>query len=166
MKLWDRVNKGDKIVADLLPAWQAILETLKAPEGAGGKLSVTVSSGCSLAVPPAAPCPTTTAPSATLTPCQSTMEKTLLPSMTPLPAKAQTSDIPVWAPVIQFTASDGGLEFEDDPFDPRPLDPEKEPNLYPPNPHNNWRWLCQEALGAGHLEIAQAIVTPVIYHGQ
>lgn len=35
VKLWDRVTKGDKIVADLLPAWQAILETLKAPEVLG-----------------------------------------------------------------------------------------------------------------------------------
>ncbi|TRZ07570.1 hypothetical protein HGM15179_019535 [Zosterops borbonicus] len=65
---------------------------------------------------------------------------------------------------MQFTTFDGDSEFEDNPFDPGPVDTEKEPNLYLPNLHNNWCRLWQQALKAGHLDIAQAIVPLMIYH--
>ncbi|KAL2311261.1 hypothetical protein Nmel_002959 [Mimus melanotis] len=57
--------------------------------------------------------------------------------------KAQASHIPIQASEMQFTTFDGDSEFEDNdnPFDSRPVDTEKKPNLYPPNPHNNWHWL-------------------------
>lgn len=35
MKLWDKATKGNRLVADLLPIWRAILETLRAQEAAG-----------------------------------------------------------------------------------------------------------------------------------
>lgn len=55
---------------------------------------------------------------------------------------------------------------EEDPFDPGPVDPEKEPDLFPPDPHNDWGQLKRQALREGELEIAKTIVAPVIYPGR
>lgn len=52
---------------------------------------------------------------------------------------------------------------EDDPFDPGPIDPEKEPDLFPPDPHDTWANIKRQALQEGELEIAKTIVAPVIY---
>ncbi|TRZ08265.1 hypothetical protein HGM15179_018844 [Zosterops borbonicus] len=51
---------------------------------------------------------------------------------------AQASNMLIWAPEIQFAASDKDSEFENDPFDPGPVDTENEGGLYPPNLHNSW----------------------------
>lgn len=77
--------------------------------------------------------------------------------------KAQVSNIPIQAPEIQFIASDGDSEFEDEPFNPGPVDTENEPDYFSPNLHNNWCWLWQQALEAGHLAIVQVIVALFIY---
>jgi len=53
-----------------------------------------------------------------------------------------------------------------DPFDPGPVDPEKEPDLYPPNPRDVWANIKRQALKEGELEIAKTIVAPVIYQGR
>lgn len=52
---------------------------------------------------------------------------------------------------------------EEDHFDPKPIDPDKEPDLYPPNPHDNWVCLKQQALREGEFDIAERIVAPVVY---
>lgn len=52
---------------------------------------------------------------------------------------------------------------EEDPSDPASADLDKEPNLFPPNPQDNWVPLKQQALREGDLDIAARIVTPVIY---
>ncbi|TRZ09505.1 hypothetical protein HGM15179_017601 [Zosterops borbonicus] len=54
---------------------------------------------------------------------------------------------------------------EEDPFDPGPIDPDKEPDLYPPDSHDNWVQLKQQALKEGDFEIAERIIAPVIYQG-
>ncbi|XP_064914236.1 endogenous retrovirus group K member 8 Gag polyprotein-like isoform X3 [Columba livia] len=59
-----------------------------------------------------------------------------------------------------------GYPPEDDPFDPGPVDPEKEPDLFPPDPHNVWGEIKRQALKEGELEIARTIVAPVIYQGR
>jgi len=53
-----------------------------------------------------------------------------------------------------------------DPFDPGPVDPEKEPYLYPPNLRDVWANIKRQALKEGKLEITKTIVAPVIYQGQ
>ena len=57
------------------------------------------------------------------------------------------------------------LEYppEEDLFDPGPIDPEKEPDLYPPDPHNVWAKIKKQALKEGDLEMAKTIVAPVLY---
>lgn len=54
---------------------------------------------------------------------------------------------------------------EEDRFDPGPIDPDKEPDLYPLNPHDNWVCLKQQALSEGEFDIAERIVAPVVYLG-
>ncbi|OPJ89819.1 hypothetical protein AV530_014007 [Patagioenas fasciata monilis] len=43
------------------------------------------------------------------------------------------------------------------------MDPEKEPDLYPPDPHDVWANIRRQALKEGELEIARTIVAPMIY---
>ncbi|OPJ67235.1 hypothetical protein AV530_013943 [Patagioenas fasciata monilis] len=68
------------------------------------------------------------------------------------------------APPLEVFAA--GYPPEEDPFDPGPVDPEKEPDLYPPDLHNVWANIRQQALKEGDLDIAKTIVDPVIYQGQ
>ena len=56
-------------------------------------------------------------------------------------------------------------EGEDTPFDRKTVDPDDEPNLFPPDPHENWDHLKQQALIQGDLDTAENIVTPVVYSG-
>jgi len=46
------------------------------------------------------------------------------------------------------------------------VDPEKEPDLYTPDPCDVWANIRHQALKKGELEIAKTIVAPVIYHGR
>ncbi|XP_074424746.1 endogenous retrovirus group K member 7 Gag polyprotein-like [Larus michahellis] len=59
-----------------------------------------------------------------------------------------------------------GYPPEEDPLDPGPVDPDKEPDLYPPDPHDTWANIRRQALKEGDLEIARTIVAPVIYQGR
>lgn len=54
----------------------------------------------------------------------------------------------------------------DEPFDPGPVDPEEEPDLYPPDPQDVWANIRRQALKEGDLQIAKKIVAPVIYQGR
>ncbi|RMC20212.1 hypothetical protein DUI87_01058 [Hirundo rustica rustica] len=60
---------------------------------------------------------------------------------------------------------DDSEDDEGDPFHLGPVNPEKEPDLYPPNPDPNDTWvrLKQQALREGDLDIAKRIVALVIY---
>ncbi|KAM4643130.1 uncharacterized protein AAGF69_015339 [Amazona ochrocephala] len=49
----------------------------------------------------------------------------------------------------------------DGPFDPRPIDPEKGPDLYPPDPHDKWAAVRGEARRAGDADVLHAF--PVVY---
>ncbi|XP_055554232.1 uncharacterized protein LOC129734622 [Falco cherrug] len=56
-----------------------------------------------------------------------------------------------------------GYPPEEDPFDPGPIDPEKGPDLYPPDPHDVWANIKKQALREGELEVTKTIVAPVLY---
>lgn len=58
-----------------------------------------------------------------------------------------------------------GGEEDEDPFDSSPIDSDDEPDLFPPDPHENWVDLKRVALLAGELEMAGKIIAPVLYHG-
>ena len=64
-----------------------------------------------------------------------------------------------------YSPEDSEEEGEEDPFDPGTVDPDDEPNLSPPDPHENWVCLKQQALIQGDLDIAENIVAPVVYSG-
>ncbi|KAI1233233.1 hypothetical protein IHE44_0004831, partial [Lamprotornis superbus] len=64
-----------------------------------------------------------------------------------------------------YCPEDSEEDEEEDPLDPEFIDPDKEPNLYPPDSHNHWIRLKQQALREGELDIAEKIVAPVIYSG-
>ncbi|KAM9590718.1 endogenous retrovirus group K member 5 Gag polyprotein-like [Morphnus guianensis] len=77
----------------------------------------------------------------------------------PLSSEGQKSIAPL-------EACAAGYPPEDDPFDPGPVDPEEEPQLYPPDPHDVWANIRRQALKEGDLQIAKKIVAPVIYQGR
>lgn len=62
-----------------------------------------------------------------------------------------------------LTVGVAGCPPPDNPFDPGPIDPEKEPDLFPPDPHDVWANIRRQAIKEGDLEIAKTIVAPVIY---
>lgn len=62
-----------------------------------------------------------------------------------------------------LTVGAAGCSPPDDPYDPGPIDPEKEPDLFPPDPHDVWANIRRQAIKEGDLDIAKTIVAPVIY---
>ena len=52
---------------------------------------------------------------------------------------------------------------EKDPFDPGLVEPEQEPDLYPPDLRDVWAKIKKQALKEGDLEMAKTIVAPVLY---
>ncbi|KAL2305027.1 hypothetical protein Nmel_006996 [Mimus melanotis] len=50
-------------------------------------------------------------------------------------------------------------------FDPGPVDPDAESDLFPPKPHENWVQIKKKALKKGDFDIAGKIVMPVMFCG-
>lgn len=59
--------------------------------------------------------------------------------------------------------SDTDSEPGEDTFDPGPIDPEQELDLFPPDRHDKWANVRQDALNVGDVEITQCIVALVTY---
>uniref|UniRef100_A0A8C3VBQ2 CCHC-type domain-containing protein n=1 Tax=Catharus ustulatus TaxID=91951 RepID=A0A8C3VBQ2_CATUS len=156
MKLWDAVTKGDKAVVVMLPSWRAVSEALKAQEKshAEGKGD--------------APCPPSTAEAQSSSQSEETGET--VPSLSALPTASLLTSKGKRGPSQSLGAFSAGYCPEDskeggeeDPSDPASADFDKEPNLFPPDTQDNWVRLKQQALREGDLDIAERIVTPVIY---
>ncbi|KAF4803481.1 hypothetical protein TURU_015418 [Turdus rufiventris] len=161
VKLWSAVTKGNKAAANVIPSWMVIFETLKAQEKSQAQNK--------------GDAPT---PSATDAQGSSQSEETgeTAPSLSAQPRHPLSQAPP--RPTIRvkgFSQAIGAFstgyspedseEGEEDPFDHATVDPDHETNLFPPDPHENWVHLKQEALIQGDLDIAENIVTPAIYSG-
>ncbi|TRZ08201.1 hypothetical protein HGM15179_018906 [Zosterops borbonicus] len=167
----------------MLPSWRVTFETLKAQENSqdtGNSCSSTADSQCSLRTEETAAKvkQTATSPSCAVESesNKSLTEETVSPSPTlqqtlsiaPAPAIAETGEGGPPCSVRVFAANYDSKEsdqdgLKEDPFDPGPIDPDKEPDLYSPNPHDNWVRLKRQALKEGDFEIAERIVASVIY---
>ncbi|XP_017595458.1 PREDICTED: endogenous retrovirus group K member 113 Gag polyprotein-like [Corvus brachyrhynchos] len=149
VELWNAVAEGDKAAAEMIPSWKVIFETLKAREKSLGKDKED------------APCP----PSAEAEPQNSLQsEKTVhlsLKAPAPLATKREkSSSRSIKTFTTGYAPADSSKDEGEDPFDPRPIDPEKEPDLFPPDPHDTWVRLKQQALKEGDFDFADKIVAP------
>ncbi|TRZ05749.1 hypothetical protein HGM15179_021358 [Zosterops borbonicus] len=167
----------------MLPSWRVTFETLKAQENSqdtGNACSSMADSQCSLkseetaakvkqtAASPFCAVESKSNKSLTEEIVSPTLQQTL--PTAPAPAIAGRGEggpprsVRVFAANYDSEESDQDGQ-EEDPFDPGPIDPDKEPDLYPPDPPDNWVRLKRQALKEGDFEIAERIVAPVIYNG-
>lgn len=151
--LWNSATKEDIVAAEMLPSWWVVFEVLKAQEKSHAKDKGDA-------------CP----PPIAETQCSLKSEEIASLSLQPLapPFISKRERGPLWS-IGAFTAGycleDSEEDREEDPFDSGPIDPDKGPNLYPPDPNDNRVHLKQQALREGELDIAERIVSAVIYSG-
>lgn len=154
VKLWNCATKGDKEVANILPSWRVIYETMTVQEKSHAKVKENTS------------CSPSTEDPGSLIQSEGDASPLVQPSNPPPVGKPKGGPLPS---VRAFTAGycpNDSKEEQEDPFDPGSIDPEREPDLYPPDPHDNWAHLKWEALKEGDLDIAEKIVASVLYQGK
>lgn len=138
----------------MFPSWRVIFKVLTTQENSHAKEKEDILCHPSAAEPQ--------------TPLQSEETVTLSSQLTAPPLATKRERDPSQS-VEAFAAGycqDGSEDDGEDPFDPRPVNSEKEPDLYPSDPHGNFVRLKQQALKEGKLDIAERIVAPVIYQGK
>ncbi|RMC10509.1 hypothetical protein DUI87_13314 [Hirundo rustica rustica] len=135
--LWDNMGdnlrkttmKGDKTATQLLPSWSVFLEAFKAQEKFHAK-----DKGAAAYLPSAAH------PQSSLQP-EETVSLLAQPLASPLVTKrAKDSSKSIGAFAAGY-CSDDNEDNEGDPFDSGPVNSEKEPDLYPPDPNPNHTWV-------------------------
>ena len=162
VKLWTAVTKGDKAAANMIPSWRVIFETLKAQEKSQAQ-----NKGDTL-TPSAADAQSSsqskekgeTVPSLSAQPMAPPLAA---PSRPTVRVRGFSQAIGAFA--AGYGPEDSEEEGEKDPFYPGTVDPDDEPNLFPPDPHENWVRLKQQALIQVDLDIAENIVALVVYSG-
>lgn len=161
VELWNAVANGDKNAAQMISSWKIIFEALKAHEK-----SLAKDNGDALC-----------SPSAEAEPQNSLQSEETLPPSPKASASLATktaagafidpeekgSSQPVKAFSAGYGPADSSEDEGEDPFDPGSIDPEKEPYLFPPDPHETWVRLKQQALKEGDLDFADKMVAPVLY---
>lgn len=133
--------KGNKAAAERLPSWRMIYKNMEKQQQsqAVGKDQVWP------ADPPKA------------------INPFLQPSTPPPPLEVKEGYWALWFAAGHCPRNEEEGEDEEDTFDLGPTDSDDQPDLFPPDPQENWVCLKRETLLVGDLEMADKIVAPVIY---
>lgn len=132
----------------MLPSWRVIVETMTAQERSLAEVKGNTSGS----------------PSAkdlgSLIQSEGDAPPPVQPSTPPLVGRPEGGPLRSVGAFAVGYCPDNSEGEQEDPFDPGPIDPERELDLYPPDPHDNWAHVKWEALKEGELDIVEKIVAP------